>query len=225
VMGVTIEGLQAIAPTNVGVRIYDSSSQSLIASSNLVLQPTTIPMTVTFPFDTLLQPFELVHLVLYAEDPMSVRLTRARAFSFPGSSVHEVVNAYRTIGQGDVIPQTPTDEIFEASLTLFDPSVTAVQDLPASGLRKVALRAAPNPFNPRTMVSFDLPTAGQIDIDMHDVRGRRVCSIASGFWPAGRHQMPFDGRDSRGRPLASGVYFLRLRAASSTVVKKVGLVK
>lgn len=85
----------------------------------------------------------------------------------------------------------------------------------------VSLAAAPNPFNPRTTVQFDLPQAGQVALDAFDLRGRRVARLTEGFHAAGHHELAWDA----GPQLASGVYLLRLETGQGTVNQRVALVR
>ena len=68
----------------------------------------------------------------------------------------------------------------------------------------------PNPFNPRTTISFAVPVAGQVSLRVMDVRGQLVRTLIDESIAAGRHARIWDGADSRGRPVASGVYLYRL---------------
>lgn len=83
----------------------------------------------------------------------------------------------------------------------------------------------PNPFNPRTTISFTIPTAGMTRLEIFDTRGRRVRALSTGFLEAGPHQRAWDGMDESGRPVSSGVYLSRLvhpdgvRSHSLTLVR------
>jgi endonuclease I len=80
--------------------------------------------------------------------------------------------------------------------------------------------AYPNPFNPQTSVSVDLPTSAHLTIGLFDVMGREVRSIASGSYSAGRHTVSVDGAG-----LASGVYYIRVTSAEQRSVVPVMLLK
>ena len=67
------------------------------------------------------------------------------------------------------------------------------------------LSARPNPFNPKTTLSFSLPAAGPTRLEVFDVSGRRVATLLDGFADAGRHE-----REWEARGLAGGVYLARL---------------
>nr|MEE4268421.1 FlgD immunoglobulin-like domain containing protein [Candidatus Krumholzibacteria bacterium] len=95
----------------------------------------------------------------------------------------------------------------------YSPVVSGVEDEPAlvpsvhAGLGS----NYPNPFNPQTIIPFSLPQGGEIMVEVFDARGRLVSCLAQGQYPAGPHQLTWDGTDQAGRAVPSGVYFARLR--------------
>ena len=103
-------------------------------------------------------------------------------------------------------------------------SGTPVEDVPTPA-SPLQLRAAPNPFNPMTVVSFELPAAATVTLDLHDARGSRVRRLLAESRAAGSHDLTFDGRDDAGRELAAGLYLLRLRAGRDTATRKLTLVR
>ena len=68
----------------------------------------------------------------------------------------------------------------------------------------------PNPFRETTRFSFSVARISPLLLVIYDVGGRRVRTLVSGTFPAGRHQATWDGLDDEGSALASGVYFARL---------------
>jgi hypothetical protein len=71
----------------------------------------------------------------------------------------------------------------------------------------------PNPFNPSTVIPFDVPEGGgEVTLDIFDVGGRRVTTLINRFVEDGRQSVTWYGMDQRGRRVASGVYFMRLTA-------------
>ncbi|MGD9488225.1 MAG: S8 family serine peptidase [Calditrichaceae bacterium] len=71
----------------------------------------------------------------------------------------------------------------------------------------------PNPFNPSTTIAFDLKNETNIQLKIYDVLGKEVRSLADGKFTAGKHQISWDGKNSHGSLLSSGVYFYELSAA------------
>ena len=83
----------------------------------------------------------------------------------------------------------------------------------------------PNPFNPATVVRFELPGAMNVDLRVFDLRGRIVRTLFSGLAGPGEMELRFDGRDDRGRILANGVYQVVLQGEGLRVSKRAVLVK
>lgn len=83
----------------------------------------------------------------------------------------------------------------------------------------------PNPFNPRTVVSFDVPRDGRVRVAIYDLAGRLVRRLVEGNLTAGRHEATWDGADDAGRAAAAGVYLLRLVDGQAAVSAKLVLAK
>ena len=86
--------------------------------------------------------------------------------------------------------------------------------IPATGVPDGSLSLAlshgmPNPFTRRTTLRLSLPEARDVAVEIYDVSGRVVRTLAAGTLPAGEHQLVWRGADDRGRPVASGIYFCR----------------
>jgi hypothetical protein len=71
--------------------------------------------------------------------------------------------------------------------------------------------AGPNPFQGSTTVALSLNAPGLVQLDVVDVAGRRVTTLASGLLGAGVHPFRWDGRNAQGRAVAAGVYFVRMQ--------------
>ncbi len=78
----------------------------------------------------------------------------------------------------------------------------------------------PNPFNPVTLIRFDLPDAGAVRLRIFDSLGREVRTILDREMPPGQHEVPFDGRR-----LSSGVYYYRLEFGSMHRIRRMLLTK
>lgn len=88
-----------------------------------------------------------------------------------------------------------------------------------------ALRAWPNPFNPRTEVVLVLGRTEDVVVDVYDVRGARVATLHAGELDTGEHRFLWDGLDAHGHPVASGVYFARAKGSTVELVTKVALLR
>ncbi len=83
----------------------------------------------------------------------------------------------------------------------------------------------PNPFNPGTSITYELPQAGRARLDVFDLAGRRVRNLQDGWISQGRHTVQWDGRDTHGNGVASGQYFYRLSVGTRTETRKMQLVR
>jgi len=83
----------------------------------------------------------------------------------------------------------------------------------------------PNPFNPQTTFGFSLPLEEKVTIEIFDVNGRLVDLALSKKMPAGKHAISWTANSANGRPLASGVYYYRLRTPSFSTIKKMVLIR
>jgi glucose/arabinose dehydrogenase len=83
----------------------------------------------------------------------------------------------------------------------------------------------PNPFNSTTVIRFALPQDGRAELVVYNLAGQRVAALAQGWRAAGIYQLEWDGRDDRGRPLASGVYIYRLRLEDRVEARKLLLLR
>jgi hypothetical protein len=78
----------------------------------------------------------------------------------------------------------------------------------------------PNPFNPVTEITFDMPVASSATLQVFNVTGQRVAVLANGLLQSGRHKVTFNAEN-----LPSGMYIYRLEAGNFTAAKKMVLMK
>ncbi len=79
---------------------------------------------------------------------------------------------------------------------------------------------APNPFVAQTAISFGLPVSGNVSVNVFDMTGRLVTTIANEEMAAANHTIIWDGTDSSGSPVGAGVYFCRLETAGQVLTQK-----
>lgn len=75
--------------------------------------------------------------------------------------------------------------------------------------------ANPNPFRERTQLAFALPVSAHVSLQLYDMQGRLVATVADGIWDAGVHHVPLTHPG-----LGSGVYFARFAANGTTITRK-----
>jgi hypothetical protein len=82
------------------------------------------------------------------------------------------------------------------------------------------LQNHPNPFNPATTIPFTLPERTRVTLSIYDVAGRLIRTLADEVIDEGHRERTWDGKDSKGDTVSSGVYFCRLTASDRTLVRK-----
>ena len=87
------------------------------------------------------------------------------------------------------------------------------------------LQNSPNPFNPSTTIKFYTPNTSDVTIKIYDMLGREVTTLINQQTTAGYHVVYWNGKDSRGESVASGIYLYRLTAGSFSETKKMNLLK
>jgi predicted phosphodiesterase len=122
---------------------------------------------------------------------------RLRALGTDGSAIHEISIDKSAGGEAAGVPNPP--------------------------LRALLLPNTPNPFNPSTTLRYELLDALPVRLTIHDLRGRRIAAFSVGPQPTGRHSLLWDGRDLAGRPVATGIYMVRLRAGAAETARKIVL--
>ena len=84
----------------------------------------------------------------------------------------------------------------------------------------------PNPFNPATVIRYDVPTGGgNVTLQIYDVGGQMVRTLIDGFESAGRKEVTWRGTNNRGQQVATGVYFYRMTAPGFEKTRKMVLMK
>lgn len=83
----------------------------------------------------------------------------------------------------------------------------------------------PNPFYPNTTITFDLHEEGDVQLVIYNVEGKRIQTLLAGRRNAGVHEIPWNGFDSSGNPVATGVYLYRLKTQKTVQTKKMILLR
>lgn len=89
----------------------------------------------------------------------------------------------------------------------------SVSDDYESGL---SLASAPNPFEPFTVIHFELPRTEEVSLRIYDAQGRQVISLMEGPASGDQHAIYWAGRDEGGRPVPAGIYYGRLEFGAET---------
>jgi hypothetical protein len=83
----------------------------------------------------------------------------------------------------------------------------------------------PNPFNPETTIRFAVAAKSRVKLDIYNLKGQRVRSLADGLFNSGTHDIRWNGTDEQGTSVASGIYFCKLTAGNYTRTQKMIMLK
>ncbi len=109
-------------------------------------------------------------------------------------------------------------------------TLSAITDAPDASDLPVPKSSAlsqnyPNPFNPSTTIGYALSAPARVRITIYNLLGQEVNTLVNHFEPAGIHSVVWDGRNSEGAAVSSGMYYYRLTAGDYTESKKMVLLK
>jgi hypothetical protein len=149
-----------------------------------------------------------------------------RRLGFNLSQAHQSVLTFVTSPRKDSTltgtQSTFTVRAYDSDGQVFYPtSITSVPEEDRELPNELALHGNyPNPFNPTTTISFDLPEAQRVSLRVFNLLGQEVTTLLNDKVSAGSHQVTFDAQN-----LTSGVYIYRLQTRSKTLTKKMMLMK
>ncbi len=144
-------------------------------------------------------------------------------------SIYLCSAAYATPDGGALSLQTPEgdgdSDIQDTEYIKYQLVVTDADPLsPAAGMPRI-VSAWPNPSGSDTHIRLYLPEPRELTLAVYDISGRRVREITSGIKTTGRHRLSWDGRDSRGKQVSPGVYFIRMETGGYVRSRKIILVR
>ncbi|MCD8481141.1 MAG: T9SS type A sorting domain-containing protein [Candidatus Cloacimonetes bacterium] len=134
-----------------------------------------------------------------------------------------------TWGSNAIIPAAhPTNDggevMFMEMQITFPPHVSNAEGT-APAVAKMLNPNFPNPFNPETTISFDMPKAGTAKLDIFNVKGQLVKTLFDGTAQYGKTSLVWNGTDNSGKAVTSGVYFYRLSTEGHSETRKMMLMK
>jgi len=161
-------------------------------------------------------------LVLYAPPEASIEIELTLRFSGEADGKYAFSLDVVSSGTGGEQSRSPDLIALHRDITLSgEAEDAAVPAIPT----EMALRNSPNPFNSATTIKYDLPERCFVRVDIYDVLGRAVRTLACGEKPAGFYRAVWDGTDLQNMHVSSGIYFVKLAAGDKTRVVKMQLIK
>ena len=89
----------------------------------------------------------------------------------------------------------------------------------------IQIRTYPNPFNPTTTINYQLPEENPVELTIYNIKGQKVKTLVNEVLPVGEHSAIWNGKDSNGNQVSSGVYFYKMKAEKYSSTKKMILMK
>jgi hypothetical protein len=149
------------------------------------------------------------------------RPERVDLSAFTGPTSTSVKVRFRTLSDGSA--NFDGFRVDSVRLVTFNPgsqpAPVAVGESPARSTLELAA-PAPNPTRTGARLAFTLPASSHVTLEVLDLQGRRVQSLADGFYAAARYELGWDLRDERGRRAAPGLYLVRLSTGKSSVTRR-----
>ena len=108
--------------------------------------------------------------------------------------------------------------------------INSVADARLDGLRALPTDYAlspnrPNPFNPETVIPYQMPEVGDVSLIVYNVLGQHVRELLRTHQTPGFYNVTWDGKDNGGRPVSSGIYLIRMEANAFVQIQKMLLLK
>jgi N-formylglutamate amidohydrolase len=118
-------------------------------------------------------------------------------------------------------------DVFDEYLNLhfgWDGLITDIDEIRIIPEKLYLSQNFPNPFNPSTILEYEIPETSEVELNVYDMQGRLVNSLVENSRTVGRYKAHWNGTDDEGRQVSTGMYFARLQAGGySSVVKMVYL--
>jgi aminopeptidase N len=129
----------------------------------------------------------------------------------------------------DLGPDQPLSVVLDPDNWILENSGEVAYDPTAAPVAPTTVNALrgnyPNPFNPRTRIEFSLQERQRVELAVFDIHGKLICTLVHGLHAAGIHGVNWDGLDSRGRQVASGLYLVRLTAGGEVRTGRMTLLR
>ncbi|RPH94664.1 MAG: T9SS C-terminal target domain-containing protein [Calditrichaeota bacterium] len=149
--------------------------------------------------------------------------TEPHSFNVTAGSGAELTNSFMAIGCGS----TPQSGAYDVDFCAYKPGIyvpavgNAVATQPSAPTHYALAQNYPNPFNPTTTIQYSLAKAGNVNLTIYDVLGRKVQRLVNEFQPAAHYNIQLNGKN-----LESGIYFYKLQVGDDyTSMKKMIMIK
>ena len=217
----------------------DLINGSTYIKMNDVLTPPAI-QSVTLSKNKILEGEESL-MTINASDP-SGHIAHYLMTPGPSKDGRDPVNVYRIQANRDKFPEpflgkhtievwiVNNDNFFSSKesveVTILDSSAVVSEGTSAEALHAFTMtQNSPNPFNAGTAIGYELRQASALSLRIFDMLGREVSVLEQGERSGGAYTAFWDGRDSSGMPVSSGVYFYRLETGGQAETRRMTLAR
>ena len=158
---------------------------------------------------------ELISPIITASNTTSTQL-----YVFTDTSVNEAGNYYYWL---QCIDYNGDEKFFGPSICQYDfPETNSGSEIPLrEGIRSIF----PNPFNPCTTISYQLESAGSMELAIYNIKGQKVLGKSLEHSEKGNYKFLWDGCDEKGKVCGSGIYTIRMNCKGKNYLRKVAIIK
>jgi hypothetical protein len=167
-------------------------------------------------------PLENVLVYLSGDKQDSTYTDTSGNFEFVGLPLGNYC-VYRELGSFQYCFSPLESDTFEINFI----GVTQVDELPQQSgqAQPQLLPNYPNPFNPQTNIVYFLPAYARVKLTVYNLKGEKIRKLIDGFQSKGSKKVIWDGKDSQGKKVSSGIYFCELQANQACETMKMILLK
>ena len=199
------------------VELYDPEDFLIAANDNAQGRGRNAALTITLPATAV---------------PLAPPINRQGGLPLPNPSTYRIVVMGTDGESGQQVLPNGVAHIRQVNggsyeLKVFTGEVADVRESAGAELpEEYVLRTCyPNPFNSQTVIEYELPAASEVELIVYNQQGQRLAILVNGRRDAGFHMADWNGCDVSGRPVASGIYFYRIKAGNFVAVRKTMLVR
>ncbi len=183
--------------------------------------------------ETLTKEFTIIN---YGSSTLNCTLSSLLGYTYPNGNVVNVAPNSHTFVKVKFSPTSETQYNGNIVITTNDtqnPSLNLVVNGTASGNEDNPLIPKltklnsnyPNPFNPETIISFDLKDNSPVKLSVYNIKGQLVNTLIEAPYRAGYHKISWNGKDNNHQKVSSGIYFYRLETKNYQSTRKMILMK
>jgi len=160
---------------------------------------------------------------------ISIDDRRVKLGDIDGDDMGDLDFAFRTVDVGALLAHVPNGThitILIVARTLSDAAhIRGAIDVVKRGASTTTSIAAPNPLRPESSISYSVENSGSVSVRIFSAAGRLVRSFSQQPAAAGSYRVPWNGRDDAGKPVPSGIYFIRVEQSGTAAIRKVAVLR